>query len=106
MTTEQKEHDEPEGLYDEGPIQLPEGACCGTCAYSGLVEVLVPGKIAGSEVKTARRFCRRNPPVPMMIPTSPTTAIISGQFPPVEDTSVCFEFDIAPVGLLGDAPNG
>jgi hypothetical protein len=98
METERKEHDEPE-YEDEGPIVLPPGACCGTCAYSATVEVEVPGKIATR--KEARRFCRRNPPLAMLIPTGPQTATLAAQFPPVADESVCFEYDMAPVNLVG-----
>lgn len=92
---------------DDGPIELPPGAGCGTCAYSFVTTVEMPGRIAGSTVKENRRFCRRMPPVPMLVPTGPHQATMISQPPPVTDEMVCFEYDMAPLGLLGgDAPNG
>jgi hypothetical protein len=106
METEPKEHDLPESEIDEGPIVLPQGASCSTCAYSTIITVETPGRLHGSVQKVERRFCRRNPPTALLVPTGPQTAGLSAQFPPVDENMVCFEWDMAAVGLLPDAPNG
>lgn len=85
---------------DEGPIVLPDGATCATCAYAHMRDVEVPGKIQGSTVKVPRRFCLRYPPSPVLIPMGGQNAGIVSQHPAVDDSDICYEYDIAPVGLL------
>lgn len=80
----------------EGPIVLPEGANCGTCAYSTLIQP------APNAIKRVR-VCQRMPPSPVVIPTpgkdGPVLNIVA-QFPVVDERVVCFEWDQAEATLI------
>lgn len=102
MNEENRPEPEDEGPMDEGPIVLPAGANCTTCAYAIQITVEVPARIQGSTKKESRLFCRRNPPTAMLIPTGPQSAGLSAQFPPVDENTVCFEYDVAMTGLLAN----
>lgn len=82
---------------DEGPIVLPEGASCATCAYSALVQ---PEPNAIQRV----RVCRRMPPAPLVIPTpgpdGRPVLQITAQNPIVADQYFCYEWDQAVATLI------
>lgn len=73
---------------------------CGTCRHS------IPAKMADGKIDFTRRFCRRYPPHPLMMPKN---GGISMEFVwPVLDTAqVCGEWqnsDATDVALPGQAP--
>jgi len=81
-------------LEDDGPIELPPGASCGTCAYAHTVKVPVPSKIVGQQSTRDMRICRRFPPVPVAIHTAQGVTM-TAQPPVVADTEFCYEYDPA-----------
>lgn len=95
----EKENDTPEPEED-GPIELPPGASCKTCAYSFTTPVESQGLIAGATSKREARFCRRFPPSAMVMPNQQGLALV-GQPPPVGDDYVCYEYDTAVLSLTG-----
>lgn len=96
-----------EDFADDGPILLPEGACCGTCHYSATITAPGPSVIEGQPgAPRTVRFCRRFPPSAVMV-YSPQGGTMTGQAPPVADASVCFEYDAAlPTLFLGSEGEG
>ena len=53
---------------DDGPIMLPEGACCATCHYSATLTAPGPSVIEGQPgAPRTVRFCRRFPPSAVMV---------------------------------------
>ena len=87
---------------EAGPIMLPHGASCATCAYSDLAQ-------PNPQVLQRVRLCRRHPPVPVLVQQQ-TAQGVQGSFltvfPTVADTMVCFEFDENPTALNGVIPTG
>lgn len=82
---------------EDGPIVLPEGAACGTCYYSRLVQV------APNVIQRAR-VCKRMPPTPVLVPMpgqdGRPVLNITAQSPVVQDKDVCYEWDLAEVALI------
>lgn len=95
------ENDGADEMEDDGPILLPPGATCATCAYSFTVSVPGTSVIQGAQgVPTVKRFCRRHPPTSIVL-YAQQGGTITGQPPPVDDGYVCFDFDPATPTLFG-----
>jgi hypothetical protein len=103
MMAEPNDTPEPEPeVDDDGPIELPVGASCATCAYSFTLAVPTDSVIAGAKSTREARFCKRFPPNAVVIPQPNGSFAIVGNPVPVGDEYVCFEYDIAALNLLGN----